>query len=151
MATFFSCAAIGVFLAAAASDVARRTIPNELVTLLAILGLGRVVCGVVAGDGMADAGRDLAATLAIFALGAAAFAGGMLGGGDAKLLAAGALWVGAAGVGGYLLGIALAGGVLALGFIVWQFTRRGATRAGLPYALAIAAGGILATAAPMLA
>ena len=70
MATFFSCAAIGVFLAAAASDVARRTIPNELVTLLAILGLGRVVCGVVAGDGMADAGLDLAATLAIFALGA---------------------------------------------------------------------------------
>lgn len=151
MLLVLSCAAIALFVAAAVSDAARRIIPNPLVVALAVLGLARIAAGLAGGDGVAAACLDLLAALGVFAVGAAAFAGGMLGGGDAKLLAAGALWIGVAGLGGYLVSTVLAGGVLAVGYLAWQFAARRASSAGLPYALAIAAGGILATAGPLLA
>ena len=64
----------------------------------------------VAGEGALTAALDLAAALAVFALGALAFHFGLLGGGDVKLLAAGALWLGAAALGPYLMVTVLAGG-----------------------------------------
>ncbi|MFT3972250.1 MAG: prepilin peptidase [Amaricoccus sp.] len=151
MALVLSCAAIALFLAAAATDAARRTIPNPLVVALAVLGVVRIVLGLAMGDGLGAAGLDLVAATAVFALGAGAFAAGVLGGGDAKLLAAGALWIGTGGLGGYLLATVLAGGVLAIGYVAWQFVVPRARGRGLPYALAIAVGGILATAGPLLA
>ena len=66
-----------------------------------------------------------------------------------KLLAAGTLWLGAAALGPYLVVTVLAGGVMAVAFIAWHFARPGAAqrpRPSLPYAVAIAAGGILTTA-----
>lgn len=153
MALLLSCAAIALFLAAAISDAARRTIPNRLALGLVALGLVRIAVSLATGDGLMGAGLDLAAALAIFGLGAAAFAAGVLGGGDAKLLAAGTLWLGSAGFWPYLLGTALAGGVLAMAYVTSQFLGHRAIgpSAGLPYAIAIATGGILATAAPLLA
>lgn len=151
MALILSCAAIGLFLAAAFTDVRSRTIPNALVVALAALGIVRIGVALAAGTGPAPAAMDMLAALAVFALGALAFGGGVLGGGDAKLLASGTLWLGSAGVAPYLMGTALAGGVLAILYVGWHLVRQPANRAGLPYAVAIAAGGILSTAGPLLA
>lgn len=151
MALVLSLAAIALFLAAAASDAARRTIPNALVVALALLGLLRIASDLAAGGGLASAGLDLVAAAAVLGLGALAFAAGALGGGDAKLLAAGTLWTGAVGIAPYLLATVLAGGALALLYVAWRFVARRPSPAGLPYALAIATGGILVTAGPLLA
>ena len=66
-----------------------------------------------------------------------------------KLLAAGTLWLGAAALGSYLMITVLAGGLMAVAFVAWHYVRPGAARrqrTSLPYAIAIAAGGILTTA-----
>ena len=90
---------------------------------------------------------DLAAAVAVFLIGAAAFRFGVLGGGDVKLLAAGTLWLGAAQAPAFLAMTVLAGGLLALFFIALQLVSRrgGRTAPVLPYGVAIAAGGILTT------
>jgi prepilin peptidase CpaA len=143
--------AVGLFALAAAVDLVRRRIPNPLVVALALVGLARMAVDVAGGAGVVGTGADLAAALAILAAGAGLFQAGALGGGDVKLLAAGALWVGAPGIAAYLLGTALAGGALALLYLFGTMLARGAAarglRRGLPYGVAIAAGGILVTAA----
>jgi prepilin peptidase CpaA len=151
MASILSGAAIVLFLVAAVSDAARRTIPNLVVVALAIVGLARIGIGLATGEGFGPASLDVVAAAGVFGMGALAFAARIVGGGDAKLLAAGALWVGAAGLGGYLLATVLAGGGLAVVYLVWRFLGPRAPSDGLPYALAIAAGGIFTTAAPLLA
>jgi prepilin peptidase CpaA len=86
--------------------------------------------------------------VAVFTLAALAFRFGLLGGGDVKLLAAGTLWLGAAALGPYLLTTVLAGGLLAVAFVAWNFTLPKSAqrlRPSLPSAVAIAAGGILTT------
>lgn len=142
--------AVGLFAGAAAIDLLSRRIPNILAAALALLGLVRIVGALGAGGGWAAPGLDLAVALGIFALGAVLFNLAVLGGGDVKLLAAGALWVGAPGVAAYLGATALAGGLLALAYLFGAFIARGAAggrlRPGLPYGVAIAAGGILVTA-----
>jgi prepilin peptidase CpaA len=143
-------AAVGLFAAAAVTDTRSRRIPNPLPAGLALLGLARIVLGLAAGTGLAAAGLDLAAAAAVFTATAVAFRFRLLGGGDAKLLAAGALWLGAAALGPFLLATALAGGALAIAFLLTGLVRRDAVAAGLPYGIAIAAGGILASAGAAL-
>ncbi len=142
--------AVGIFAAAAADDVSRRRIANGFVVALVVLALVRLGIGLAAGSEGVTPARDLAAALAVFGAGVAAFHFGVFGGGDAKLLAAGALWTGAASVGPFLFATALAGGLLALGFLVWaplaRSSGREAHRIAVPYGVAISAGGILATA-----
>jgi prepilin peptidase CpaA len=74
---------------------------------------------------------------------------GLMGGGDVKLLAAGALWLGTPALASYLLLTVLSGGALALLFLVREGLagRSAGARASLPYGLAIATGGIAATIA----
>lgn len=142
--------AVGLFAAAAAEDITRRRIANGLVLALAGAAVLRLVIGLAAGAENVTPLLDLGAALAVFAVGVAAFHFGYFGGGDAKLLAAGALWTGAASVWAFLFATALAGGALALGFLVWapmaRARGRAAERIALPYGVAISAGGILATA-----
>lgn len=151
MALLLSCGAIALFLTAALTDIRSRTIPNALVIALAVLGVVRIGVALAAGSGPAPAAMDLMAALAVFALGALAFGGGVLGGGDAKLLASGTLWLGSAGVAPYLIGTALAGGALAILYVAWHLISRPASRSGLPYAVAIAVGGVVATAGSLVA
>ncbi len=153
MAVLLSIAAIALFAVAAVTDARERRIPNWLSVGLAALGALRIVLALAAGSGALASMLDLAAALGVFALGAGAFRFGVLGGGDAKLLAAGTLWFGAAALGPYLLITVLAGGVLAFFYIAWQLAVPGRmareNRPSLPYAIAIAAGGILTTAGPL--
>ena len=109
-------------------------------------GILRIAVGLASGAGVGAAALDLAAATAVFVAGAVAFRFRLLGGGDVKLIAAAALWLGAAALGPFLLATALAGGALAVGFLLARHARREGLAAGLPYGIAIAAGGILVSA-----
>ena len=149
MALVLSIAAIALFAAAAVTDTRARRIPNRLSLALAALGALRIALALTEEHGALASAIDLAAALAVFALGAGAFRFGLLGGGDVKLLAAGTLWLGAAALGPYLMTTVLAGGALALVFVIGRHVLPGGRRPSLPYAVAIAAGGILTTAGPL--
>ena len=93
----------------------------------------------------------------LLAIGFGLFAAGLWGGGDAKLLAAAALWFGWPALAHFVIYTALAGGVLAAAVGIWSIIHidqevRGHTwitrwmniKPNVPYAVALAAGGILA-------
>ena len=92
----------------------------------------------------------------------ALFSVGVFGGGDAKLIPAVMIWVGPGAVIPYIFGIALAGGLLALVFILSRrlvpasvvpgFLQRSVVEGpGIPYAVAIAFGALWAApASPVL-
>lgn len=151
MTPLLTVAAIGLFLAAAATDVAGRRIPNRIVACLAAVGLLRLAALILTGPALgavwATAALDLGVAVAVFALGAAVFHLNLLGGGDVKLLAAGALWLGAGAVWPFLMVTALAGGALAVAYLALAAAGRAETGRGLPYGVAIAAGGVFATLA----
>lgn len=143
--------AIALFSAAAITDLRSRRIPNLISLGLFVLGLVRVAGDLWSGAA-STAAIDMGAAVAVLVLGAAAFHLRMLGGGDVKLLAAGALWLGAGALGTFLMTTALTGGVLAVAYLIrMRFFRPAGKEPGLPYGIAIAAGGILATAAPLWA
>jgi prepilin peptidase CpaA len=93
---------------------------------------------------------------AALVVGFALFAGKVFGGGDAKLLAACAPWIGLSGLAPFLLNTAFAGAALAVGLTVFRRTpalpvyaqapwlmRLHQRPKDIPYAVAIAAGGLL--------
>jgi prepilin peptidase CpaA len=97
------------------------------------------------------------AAIAILAVGFGLFAAGWWGGGDAKLLAASALWFGWPALAHFVVYTALAGGVLAGAVMFWSMVDvdqevRGHTwikrwmniKPNVPYGVAFAVGGILA-------
>lgn len=142
--------AIGLFLWAAWSDIASRRIPNRLVALLALVALARLGIGLAEGAGILRTICDLAVGVAVFGVGALLFRFGVVGGGDVKLMAAGALWMGAGSALPFFASTALAGGALALGLLLWvAVAGRGVARPSLPYGVAIAAGGVLGTLATL--
>jgi prepilin peptidase CpaA len=150
---------LGLLAGAAMHDIAARTIPNVLPAVLAGAGAAlRVASG--------DLPAALAVAAVVFLVAALCWLRGWLGGGDVKLLGAASLAVPAAGVPGFVLGVGLAGGGLALLYLLSGKLLRGAAvspprmslagrvwraecwrmrRGGpLPYAVAIAAAGALA-------
>lgn len=139
-----------VMVAAAVYDAATLRIPNWI--SLVLIALFPVVA-IAAGLSWGEAGWHVAIGFAALLAGMGLFATGAIGGGDAKLFAAVALYVGAAWFLPYIFVVALAGGVLALIVIVlrWAAKRAGGVAwldhlakagAGLPYGVAIVAGGL---------
>ena len=135
---------------AAVSDILSRKIANINCLTIAVLGMA-----FAATSGSHFISHFLTAFV-VLTLGFLAYAKSWFGGGDAKLLAACALWVGPAGIAEFLFYTALTGGVMA---ILWLFegtVRYAMVRGGmnvqlsitreLPYGLAIAVGGLVATA-----
>jgi len=98
-----------------------------------------------------------ACSVALFAMAAAGFAGGILGGGDVKLLSAASLFAGPAHIADFLVVTALAGGVIGLALLAGapigpataanDGTVRARLRIGMPYGPAIAVGGLWIAAA----
>lgn len=138
-------------IAAAVYDAATLTIPNWIsLALIALFPLAAVASGI----GWASAGIHVAVGVGALAVGVALFAAGVIGGGDAKLFAAVALYVGAAWFANFLIAMAFAGGALALGVAALRMVpkygialppRLGhlvSGKAGIPYGVAIAAGGL---------
>jgi len=140
---------------AAISDIHSMTIPNRLTIGLAIAFLPvALLCHL----SVAQFGLHLGLGLAGLAFGVVLFAFKLMGGGDAKLIAATCLWLGAHGSLAMLIYTALAGGVLTLGLLgarkapiaavtgsLPAWVNRHLDPAGdIPYGVAICAGGLLA-------
>jgi prepilin peptidase CpaA len=136
-----------VALAAAASDVRARKIPNALTGALAVAGV--VTAG--ATRGLPGAGVALAILAITLAAGTYAFARGWFGGGDIKLLAAGCCGLTPVLAADFLVYTALCGGLLSLyslaasqrmvtALITRQLPQTGER---LPYAVAAAGGALL--------
>lgn len=139
-------------IAGAVSDLIRYEIPNALP---AFLLAGYVGYAAVSGASLSAFGVSLASGLVVLVCGAILFRCGLLGGGDVKMLAAAAPWVGWAGLPWFLLLVALWGGALAVVVFVGRLLNRGISRSGphwwqrlfrgdggIPYGVAICAGGL---------
>ncbi len=155
MLTNFAIAVVGLLLCAAVSDLMFRRIPNVIPAAIFVLYVVAAILFPHDINWLHASG----VALVVFAVGAALFAMGKVGGGDVKLLAACALWAGLSGIGPLLVITALAGGMVALAQIapqaVWYVTSVFGTTEhvadapslkSLPYGIAIAAGGSFAVA-----
>jgi prepilin peptidase CpaA len=142
---------LGTLLAiAAAADVGQRRVPNLVVALLAAAGLG-VQC---ATGGAAAAGSGLLAGLVVIAVLAFPWVRGLVGGGDVKLAAAAATWLGIGAVVPFLLLAGAAGLPVALAArLSHRLALRRLARAGVgdaavaretvPVAVAVALGALV--------
>lgn len=137
---------------AAASDIRTRIIPNRIPAAIVALFLPAALAGV-----MPSWPGHLAVFAIAFAVCFALFAGKLMGGGDAKLIPAVALWVGPEGMPLFLIAMTLFGGLLALVLMVRarlrapvEGTAAPENRPTLPYGVAIAAGGLAVLAEPIV-
>ena len=133
-------------------DLLTMTIPNRVsLALVAAFPFAAVLIGL----DWAAFTSHLGAGVLMLVVGIGMFARGWLGGGDAKLLAAAALWLGFEHLAGYLLLVAIAGGALALLILsyrnfappAWMLGQAWAMRlhdrkVGIPYGVALAAAAL---------
>ena len=143
----------GLLVVAAVSDLMTMTISNRLTAAIVVLF---PVAAVLAGLPVSTFGLHLAAGAGMLALCFALFAAGWIGGGDAKLAAGIALWVGPAFVLEWTLLAGLIGGVLTLLVLMVRqvrlplalagrpwIARLSAPTSGIPYGVALAAAGLV--------
>ncbi len=146
-------------IVAVLTDLRSRRIPNALTMALALAGLA-----LHATQGWAALGLTIATLAGALAVGSVAFGWGWLGGGDVKLLAAGAATLGFPDAIPFVIYTALAGGVIAFALalgtgrlrsvlvsvvaLLRPFAFKGTTAPApanpmmFPYALAIASGAL---------
>ncbi len=138
---------------AAASDLFTMTISNRIsLALVAGFGVLAAFCGMPIHDVLVHLGAGAIVLFCAFGF----FAMGWVGGGDAKLASAIALWFGFTWLFDYLVYAALAGG--ALTFLIVQFRkwplpaaisgqpwvqRLHETKGGIPYGIALAIGALM--------
>lgn len=138
---------------AAASDLLTMRISNRLVLILTAAFL---LIALLIGLPLPQLGMHVAGGLLVLSVAFAFFALGWIGGGDAKLAAATALWFGFADLLPYLLYATLLGGVLTLSILLaraWPLPtalagirwlgRLHDSKTGIPYGIALALAGIL--------
>jgi prepilin peptidase CpaA len=138
---------------AAASDLFTMTISNRVSLALAA---GFLALALVSGMGLYDILSHLAAGATVLAVTFACFAMGWVGGGDAKVAAAAALWFGFGHLMDYLLYASLFGGALTLlllQFRQWPLPspfagqawllKLHAKESGIPYGIALAIGALM--------
>jgi prepilin peptidase CpaA len=140
---------------AALKDVTSFTIPNWIsLALIAAF----VPAALFSGASLASVGLCLLVGIGALAAGMGMFAAGWIGGGDAKLFAAAALWLGWPAALTFMIATGLAGGALTLGILslrsgwfepvlagspAWV-RKLGAQGGDIPYGVAIAAGALAA-------
>jgi prepilin peptidase CpaA len=137
---------------AASSDFLTLTISNR-VSLILVGGF--VALAVIGGVSAADVLSHLAAGCVVLIAAFSLFARGIIGGGDAKLAAATALWLGFDHLLPYLLYASLLGGALSVGLIWFRMAplpdwlarhdwaqRLHGKDAGVPYGIALAAAAL---------
>ncbi len=150
-ATLFFFPALMVF--AAFSDLLTMTISNRVSAALALLF---VAMAFASGLTAADISLHLASGAAMLLLGFGLFARGWVGGGDAKLAAATAIWLGFDHLGQYALAASALGGALTLvilGLRNWPLPEFLTARewiarlhepgTGVPYGIALSAAGLI--------
>lgn len=129
-----------VLAAAAIEDAARFRISNMFPLGVAA---GAFIAAAFHGPSL-DLWQNAVVLIAILALGTAAFAAGLLGGGDVKLLAAIGLWLDLRSAVTLVALVFIAGGILALVYLAVRLARgRGLDRKGrVPYGIAIGLGAL---------
>jgi prepilin peptidase CpaA len=138
---------------AAASDLVTMTISNRISLAL---GAGFVILALLSGMGLHEILSHAGAGLAVLAVAFLCFAMGWIGGGDAKVAAAAALWFGFGNLLEFLVYASLFGGALTLlllQFRQWPLPaalhgqswlmRLHNKESGIPYGIALALGALL--------
>jgi prepilin peptidase CpaA len=149
-----------LLLVAAWQDLRTLHIADALSIAIVVAFLMWAASGLALGtSSLSRVALAMACAVGVFAVGAAAFALGGLGGGDVKLLAASSLFAGPSLMLDFVMVTALAGGLLSLAILAGApigpatetangaGTVRARLRSGLPYGPAIAAGGLWVAAA----
>ena len=131
-------------LVSAVLDIRSRRLPNWLNLAIA---LGFLPWAWLSGLAWGDFAIHLAVGLVVLGIGFGLYAAGVIGGGDAKMAAAVALWIGLAlepdlPLLRFFLLMALAGGVLAVIALVWQSVKKRRLTDPLPYGVAIGVAGL---------
>lgn len=143
----------GAVAFAAAMDLLTMKIPNRISVLMVLAFFPLALLAGLDAWAIAD---HVAAGVLMLLLGVLLFIPGWFGGGDAKLMAAIGLWIGADNLMAYMLYVALAGGLIAAAFFsarsvplprvllgeAWAL-RLHRHDTGIPYGLALAAGALL--------
>ncbi len=143
-----------VVLPAAVVDWRRRRVPNLLCLAGILLGFSVHIFN----DGALGAANAAMGMAVAFLIGLPLWLAGWLGAGDVKLVMAVATLTGLSQFFPVLGGIALAGGVFALGHLLWQRSQQAPALAmvpgagvsmpaagrGIPYAVPVAAGSLVA-------
>jgi prepilin peptidase CpaA len=143
----------GAVAFAAAMDLLTMKIPNRISVLMVLAFFPLALLAGLDAWAIAD---HVAAGALMLLLGVLLFIPGWFGGGDAKLMAAIGLWIGAENLMAYMLWVALAGGLIAAAFFsvrsmplprvllgeAWAL-RLHRHDSGIPYGLALAAGALL--------
>lgn len=138
---------------AALSDVQSLTIPNKISIALVVAFVALFPFSDLT---LQQFGTHLGVGAAMLLVGMALFAGGLVGGGDAKLIAAASLWLGYDMLMPFLGYTALIGGVLAFGILIYRravvaetiakcpqwMLRLHDKKTGIPYGVAIAGAAI---------
>jgi prepilin peptidase CpaA len=138
---------------AAANDLFTMRIPNRI--SLALIG-GFIAIALLTRMPLETFATHVGIALLVLVATFALFSMNMLGGGDAKLMAAGALWMGADHIVEFLAYVTILGGILAVVILGYrnlvpvnalslpEWARRlHTTGGGIPYGIAIAAGGLM--------
>lgn len=153
--TVFVFAFPAIVVAAAVSDAASFTIPNWMSAALVLLF---PLAAYASGLSLETVGLCLLVGFGGLVVGMGMFAVGWIGGGDAKLFAASALWLGLPALAPFVMTTAIAGGVLAVALMTLRSNRispmfavgpawlnRLATPGeSVPYGIAIAFGALAA-------
>ncbi len=138
---------------AASSDLLTMRISNRIVLGLIV---SFVILAMVIGMPLSTFAIHVGISLAVLFVSFALFSFGWIGGGDAKLAAASALWFGSSITLTYLIYAALLGGVLTIAFLIARriplpqilskvtwIERLHNKLSGIPYGIALAAAGLL--------
>jgi len=138
---------------AAASDLFTMTISNRVSLALAA---GFLLLAFAGGMGVSDVLMHLAAGATVLAMAFVCFAFGWVGGGDAKVAAAAALWFGFGHLLNYLVYASLFGGALTLFLLQFRqwplpyalagqpwLLKLHAKESGIPYGVALAVGALV--------
>lgn len=138
---------------AAASDLFTMTISNRVSLALALAFL---VLAPMSGMGLYDMASHVGAGACVLAVAFVCFARGWIGGGDAKVAAAAALWFGFGNLLNYLVYASLFGGALTLLLLLFRqwplpyllygqtwLLRLHARESGIPYGIALALGALM--------
>jgi prepilin peptidase CpaA len=143
----------GLLIYAALSDIARMIIPNWVSIAMATLF---PFVALAIGMPLPQLGIHIGFGFAVLVVGFGLFSFNIFGGGDAKLLAAAAVWTGLGAFLPFIYWTAVAGGLMALALLAArQFVRQPESypafvnhllkkQNGIPYGVAIMAGGLMA-------
>jgi prepilin peptidase CpaA len=136
-----------ILVSAGIEDAHHRRIANWKNAAIALLALPWWIA-----NGLSvwpDMAMQLGVALIVFALFAAAFHFGLMGGGDVKMIAALALWFPIAPLAMMLVIMSLAGGAITVAMMIDKWLRRQSAQPEVPYGIAIAIAALLTLREPI--